>query len=81
MEDKMLEQAAEILGITITEAWKNRMYVAEADAWYFWSSVRGGKQLIIGNDGTTLVADGNVNRNVMVKQFIRQSHHWYDNLS
>jgi hypothetical protein len=47
MDNKIIELAAQVLGISIADAAKNSKPLLEIDATYFWKPTRGGGSVII----------------------------------
>ena len=56
MTEEMVKLAAEVLAVSECEARKNSYVIPESDAVYFWSSARGGKNVIINENNEKLVA-------------------------
>ena len=56
MDKKIIQTASDVLGITLEEAQRYSKPIPDINAMYFWKPVRGGKAMIINENGEKLVA-------------------------
>jgi len=70
MNNNILKIASEVLKIPIEEVSKNSKPLSEIDAFYFWEPVKGGRQVIINENGEKLAAGSRLNLNDMIIAFI-----------
>ena len=69
MDKNIVESIKGILGLSDTEIEKNCKELSEINAFYFWSSNRGGNAVIINEDGEKLIANSAVRFGDHVKAF------------
>lgn len=70
MTNKILLTVVSALGITSEDAKTNCREIPEIKAFYFWSNQRGGKAMIINDDGERLIASSAVRYEDHVKAFV-----------
>lgn len=70
MEKELLVKAAEKIGITVDEAEKNCIKLADQNAFYIWNPIRGGKAVIIDHNGEMLGAASSISLEKHVEAFI-----------
>lgn len=69
MEKNIIESVKEVLGLSNDEIEKNVKELPEINAFYFWSSERGGNAIIINAEGERLIAGSAVRFEDHVKAF------------
>lgn len=69
MDKNIVESIKGILGLSDTEAENNCKELPEINAFYFWSSNRGGNAVIINEDGERLIANSAVRFEDHLKAF------------
>ncbi|MDY4488149.1 MAG: hypothetical protein SPE18_08885 [Candidatus Limivicinus sp.] len=69
MEKNIIESVKEVLGLSNDEIEKNVKELPEINAFYFWSSERGGNAIIINAEGERLIAGSAVRLEDHVKAF------------
>ena len=69
MTNEILTVVTSVLGITEEEAKVNCKEIPELDAWYFWSSGRGGRAMIINGSAERLIATSAVKYEDHIKAF------------
>lgn len=57
MDKKIVESVKSVLGLSDSDLEKNCKEVPEINAFYFWSSNRGGNAVIINQEGERLIAN------------------------
>lgn len=70
MTNKILLTVVSALGITSVDAKTNCREIPEINAFYFWSNQRGGKAMIINEDGERLIASSVVKYEDHIKAFM-----------
>ena len=69
MNKALLYVAVKKLSLSEEEAKNNHKYVSEIDAWYFWSTARGGKAMLINTKGEYLMASSAISFEKHVEEF------------
>ena len=69
MNKHIVESIKGVLGLSDAEVEKNCKELPEINAFYFWSSSRGGNAVIINEDGERLIANSAVRFEDHVKAF------------
>ena len=70
MNKDILEKAATIIGVSTEEAQKYSKVIDGINAIYFWNPVRGGKSVIIDEEGEKLAATSSVSYERHLKAFL-----------
>lgn len=70
MTNKILLTVISALGITSEDAKRNCREIPEIDAFYFWNNQRGGKAMIINEQGERLIASSAVKYEDHIKAFV-----------
>lgn len=70
MSEKMISTVMELLDLNREEIERNCKELPEINAFYFWSSLRGGKSIIIKETEEKLVASSIVSLEEHIKAFI-----------
>ena len=69
LDKNMLKVASRVLGVGTEEAKHIAKPVERTNAYYFYDSKRGGKQVIVDVDGSKLAAGSSVNYEKLVDEF------------
>ena len=56
MNDETIQMAAEVLGLDVEEVEAHSKEVPEIDGFYIWNPIRGGRSMLVSDDGERLVA-------------------------
>ncbi len=70
MTNKLLLTVTSALGVTSEDAKRNCKEIPEINAFYFWSNQRGGKAMIINENGERLIASSAIRYDDHVKAFV-----------